>query len=92
MHRALLYTIIGWFVPDFVMNAVLRFLFNTFPKLTPKIIQTSLKTLRDGCYIDKSFKVLDLGKANNISAYSTEIAFPSARYIAAVDAFVAAAF
>jgi len=86
LHRAVLYTIIGWFVPDFVMNSVLRFLFNTFPKLTPAIIQTSLKTLRDGCYIDKSFKVLDLGKANNISAYSTEIAFPSNQYINAVDA------
>jgi len=88
LHRAWLYTIIGWFVPDFLMNAILRFLFNSFPKLTPVIIQTSLKTLRDGCYIDKSFKVLDLGKANNISAYSTEIAFPSDRYIAAVDALL----
>jgi len=88
LHRAWLYTVIGWLVPDFLMNAVLRFFFNTFPKLTPKIIQASLKTLRDGCYIGKSFKVLDLGKANNISAYSTEIAFPSDKYISAVDALL----
>jgi hypothetical protein len=85
-HRALPYTIIGWFVPDFVMNAILRFMFNNFPKLTPAILRMSLKTLRDGCYIDKSFKVLDLGKANNISAYSMEIAFSSANYIEVVEA------
>jgi len=85
-HRALPYTIIGWFIPDFVMNAVLRFFFNTFPKLTPAILQMSLKTLRDACYIDKSFKVLDLGKANNISAYSMEIAFSSSVYLDAVEA------
>lgn len=85
-HRALLYTIIGWFIPDFLMNAILRFMFNNFPKSTPALIQVSLKTLRDGCYIDKSFKVLDLGKANNISAYSMEIAFPASQYINAVEA------
>jgi hypothetical protein len=45
-------------------------------------------TLKDGCYIDKSFKVLDLGSANNVSAYSTEIAFPSDKYLEAVDALV----
>jgi hypothetical protein len=88
LHRALPYTLIGWFVPDFVMNAILRFFFNTFPHLTPGIIQISLKTLREGCYIDKSFNVLDLGKANNISAYSTEIAFRSDKYIAAIDALL----
>jgi hypothetical protein len=85
-HRAWLYTIIGWFIPDFLMNAVLRFFFNHFPGLTPSILRMSLKTLRDGCYIDKSFKVLDLGKANNISAYSTEIALPSNLYLQAVEA------
>ena len=85
-HRAWLYTIIGWLIPDFVLDAFFRFFFNHFPRLTPVIIQMSLKTLRDGCYIDKSFKVLDLGKANNISAYSMEIAFPSNCYIGAVEA------
>jgi len=89
LHRAWLYTIIGWFIPDFVMDAVLRFFFNNFPKSTPAIVQISLKTLRDACYIDKSFKVLDLGKANNISAYSMEIAFPATTYLAAVEAVFA---
>jgi len=71
------------------MDAVLRFFFNNFPKSTPAIVQISLKTLRDACYIDKSFKVLDLGKANNISAYSMEIAFPATTYLAAVEAVFA---
>ncbi|GAA4320211.1 L-gulono-1,4-lactone dehydrogenase [Mucilaginibacter gynuensis] len=86
LHRAWFYTLVGWLMPNFLLNAILRFLFNTFPKSTPYLIQASLKTLRDGCYIDKSFKVLDLGKANNIAAYSLEIAFPSASYQQAVEA------
>nr|WP_294793637.1 FAD-binding protein [uncultured Mucilaginibacter sp.] len=86
LHRAWFYTLVGWLMPNFLLNSILRFLFNNFPKSTPYLIQASLKTLRDGCYIDKSFKVLDLGKANNIAAYSLEIAFPSANYIQAVEA------
>jgi hypothetical protein len=85
-HRSWAYTIVGALIPGFVIHAVLRFMFNHFPTWTPKILQASLKTLKDGCYIDKSFKVLDLGSANNISAYSTEIAFKSDKYLDAVDA------
>lgn len=89
LHRSLGYTIIGWLVPSFVLNAFMRFIFNHFPKWTPGILRLSLKTLRDGCYIDKSFKVLDLGVANHISAYSTEIAFTSDKYLEAVEALLA---
>jgi hypothetical protein len=89
LHRALGYTLIGWLIPPFLLNAFLRFIFNHFPKITPWILKISLKTLRDGCYIGPSFKVLDLGSANNISAYSTEIAFPANRYLDAVEALLA---
>jgi hypothetical protein len=88
LHRSLGYTIIGWLVPSFVLNAFMRFIFNHFPKWTPNILRLSLKTLRDGCYIGKSFKVLDLGVANHISAYSTEIAFTSDKYLEAVEALL----
>jgi len=89
LHRSIGYTIIGWLIPPFAFHAFLRFIFNHFPKLTPWILKLSLKTLRDGCFIGPSFKVLDLGSANNISAYSTEIAFPADRYLDAVSALLA---
>lgn len=89
LHRALGYTLIGWLIPPFLLHACLRLLFNWFPKATPWMLKLSLKTLRDGCYIGPSYKVLDLGSANHISAYSTEIAFPADRYLDAVDALLA---
>jgi len=85
LHRALGYTVAGWLIPAFVVDAVMRFLFNNFPKLTPGLIQMLIKTLRDGCYIQKSFKVLDLGSANNFSGYCMEIAFKSNKYIDVVQ-------
>lgn len=88
LHRSLVYTIVGWFIPAFVLHALLRFIFNHFPKWTPAILRHSLKILRDGCYIGKSFKVLDLGPANHLSAYSTEIAFTSDKYLEAVEALL----
>jgi len=89
LHRALGYTLIGWLVRPFLLNPFLRLIFNWFPKATPWILKLSLKTLRDGCYIGPSYKVLDLGSANHISAYSTEITFPAERYLDAVDALLA---
>ena len=86
LHRSLGYELAGALIPAFVADAVFRFFFNKFPKLTPAIIQMSIKTLRDGCYIQKSFKVLDLGSANNYSGYCTEIAFQSDKYLDAVQA------
>ncbi len=89
LHRSLAYTLAGWLIPAFLFDAFMRFLFNHFPKLTPAIIQASVKTLRDGCYISKSFKVLDLGAANNYSGYCMEIAFQSNIFIEVVEAIFA---
>lgn len=86
MHRALGYTLAGWLIPAFVLDAIFRFLFNTFPRWIPALIQMSIKSLRDACYIEKSFKVLDLGAANNLSGYCMEIAFKKEVYLDVVEA------
>ncbi len=88
LHRSVGYTIASWFLPPFLLHEILRVIFNNFPKWTPGILRFSLKTLRDACYIGKSFKVLDLGSANHLSAYSTEIAFTSDKYLEAVEALL----
>jgi hypothetical protein len=51
-------------------------LFNTFYELTPEILDASMNTLLERVYTNVSYRVLDLGPANFISAYSSEIAFP----------------
>ncbi len=61
---------------------------NCFPKATPGFIQLSIATLTDSNYIAKSFKVLNLGKANNLAAFGMEIAFPGHRYLDAVEAIL----
>ena len=52
-----------------------KFLFNTFYALTPEILDDSMKSLIEDNYTNVSYKVLDLGGANRISAYASEIAF-----------------
>ena len=57
-----------------------RFFANIAFKLSPnraeKMLERALKALADGNYTDRSYKVLNLGKANNIKSMSTEIAVP----------------
>ncbi len=66
---------------------VFDFIFNDFPHLSPALISEAMKGLVDDGYTDISYKVLNLGTANDISAYSAEIAFPMEgnRYIHAVE-------
>jgi hypothetical protein len=65
-------------------------LFNTFYELTPEILYTSMGALLERVYTNVSYKVLDLGPANFISAYSSEIAFPMEgdRHIRGIDAIL----
>ncbi len=66
---------------------VLDLVDNNFPDLSPKIITESMKALVDDEYTNVSYKVLNLGTPNDISAYSAEIGFPMAgdAYIGAVE-------
>ncbi len=69
------------------------FVFDTFPELTPQILNASLRGLADDSYINVSYKVLNIGTANDISAYSAEVGFPIAadRHLAAADRILAEA-
>jgi hypothetical protein len=52
---------------------------STFPSLTPYLIARSLSSLVDEEFVAESFEVLNLGDANFIPAYSSELAFSAER-------------
>lgn len=66
---------------------ILDLIFETVPGLTPEVINSSLRGLVDDSYVNKSYKVLNIGSANNVSAYSAEIGYPlkDDMYIKATD-------
>lgn len=84
-HRKIVPELIVRILPDVLIDGFMRFLVNHFPRLIPWMVQMEINTLTDRDYVDKSFKVLNLGKDNNLAAYSTEIALPARSYLAAVD-------
>jgi hypothetical protein len=87
-HRKILPEIFVRVVPNFLIDAGIRFLINNFPKSIPWIVQSELNTLTDKDYIDKSYKVLNLGADNNLAAYATEIALPADRYLEGVEEII----
>lgn len=70
-----------------ITGPALRALFDSFPKEIPKFINRTLKSLEDDAFINKSYKVFNIGKANNIPAFSSELALPmdDDLYIEAID-------
>jgi hypothetical protein len=54
----------------------------------PAFVQSELSTLSDRDYIDKSYKVLNLGADNNLAAYASEIALPGSTYLEAVEEII----
>ena len=68
----------------------LRLLFNTLPDRTPKLLEQSLQGLVDDGYTNKSYKVFNIGAANDLPALSAEHGFTmqSNHYIAAIDKFL----
>jgi FAD/FMN-containing dehydrogenase len=65
-------------------GAVLLAAINHFPDLVPQITDQALATLaRD--YVDRSYRVFNIGAANDVPGYGSEIGFPMNTYLAAVD-------
>ncbi|MFL5352125.1 FAD-binding protein [Archangium sp.] len=64
-------------------------LINAFPHMVPHLVDTALETLKDSNYIDKSYKVLNLGAANEASAYAIELSFDATRFVASIDQLLA---
>jgi L-gulono-1,4-lactone dehydrogenase len=73
-----------------ITGVALRLLFNTFPDRTPKLLEQSLQGLVDDGYTNKSYKVFNIGAANDLPALSAEhgFAMQSNHYIAAIDKFL----
>lgn len=65
-------------------GAVLLAALNHFPDLIPQVIDGALGPLaRD--YVDRSYRVFNIGAANEVPGYGSEIGFPMRTYIAATE-------
>lgn len=65
-------------------GAVLLAAINHFPDLVPQVIDQALGSLaRD--YIDRSYRVFNVGAANDVPAFGSEIGFPMSTCIAVTD-------
>lgn len=86
----LLGDLIGIF-PD--IENIMAYVFNTFYSRIPIFIDEAMKGLVDDGYTNISYKVLNLGSANNVRAFSSEIGFPMCddTYIAGVEGILAMA-
>jgi L-gulono-1,4-lactone dehydrogenase len=74
-----------------VASSILDLLLTAFPKSTPKAIDAAIKALVDREYTDLSYRVLNIGTANLLRAYSSEIAVPfdsRQLHVAAVDELI----
>jgi FAD/FMN-containing dehydrogenase len=65
-------------------GAVLLSVINHFPDLVPQITDQALRTLAHD-YVDRSYRVFNVGAANDVPAYGSEIGFPMSTYIAATE-------
>lgn len=63
---------------------VLLKVINTFPWFTPNIIDGAMEAIAE-TYIDRSYRVFNIGKANDVPAFGSEIAFPIHSCLDAVD-------
>ena len=71
---------------------IMHLLFDWLPKLTPEFInRMALEGLVDDEYTNVSYKVLNIGAANKLPAYSMEIAVPQDRAAEAVELVMAIA-
>ena len=86
-HRKIIPEIGVLLIPK-VLDFFIRFIINHFPTRIPWVAQSELNTLTDSDYIDKSYKVLNLGADNNLAAFATEIALPADRYLDAVEEII----
>jgi hypothetical protein len=58
------------------MGQLIRAVANAVPKATPRFMQMTLNGLSDDEFTNKSYRVLNIGAANSLPAYSAEIGVP----------------
>lgn len=65
-------------------NELLLAVLDAYPRLTPTVIDQAMGALaRD--YIDRSYRVFNIGMANDVPAYGSEIGFSLDQYLAATE-------
>lgn len=71
----------------FITGRILRFLFNHGPRSTPQRIDAGILGLCDDGYTNKSYKVFNIGIANNLPGLSAEYGFAldDQSYISAIE-------
>lgn len=57
---------------------------NLAPRLTPTIIDGAMKAIV-GDYVDRSYRVYNIGAANEVPGYGSELAFPLSSHVEAVE-------
>jgi L-gulono-1,4-lactone dehydrogenase len=85
-------TALQWLASRHPEQEVLIWFLNTFPHTIPGLLEETLKSLvTQEPYIDKSYRVYDLERVNDIKALSSEIAYPldGNVYLDAVDSLLA---
>jgi FAD/FMN-containing dehydrogenase len=59
-----------------ILPKVLNLLFDLWPRSAPRLVDFGLKSLADAEYTSRSYKVFNIGAANHLPAYSSEIGVP----------------
>jgi len=67
------------------MEDILVAFLNLFPCLIPALTTQALESLEDENYVDQSFKVLNLGPPNDLSAYGIELSVPMEAIVPTVE-------
>ncbi|HEX5416767.1 MAG TPA: D-arabinono-1,4-lactone oxidase, partial [Chloroflexota bacterium] len=57
---------------------------DTFPTLTPQILDEAMRGIV-GNYVDRSYRVFNVGAVNSVPAYGSEIGFTLDQYLAATE-------
>lgn len=65
-------------------NLALLAALNAFPAFTPNLIDEAMRAI-EGMYVDRSYRVFNIGAANEVPAYGSEIGFTMDSYIDAVE-------
>ena len=71
-------------------GGLLKTFLDTFPTVTPQILDEAMAEIV-GNYLDRSYRVFNVGAVNSVPAYGSEIGFPLERYLAATERILAIA-
>jgi hypothetical protein len=71
-----------------LVPALLNLVSDLRPSLVPRLLDGALRMLRDSVYVEQSYRVLNIGTANLLPAYSSEIGVPftaEGKHLAAIE-------